>query len=145
MGYALPSLHYRRKWDHLYRSSRAVRYRHRVQSVGWAAQVPVHPACTNILRHIRLIPKIPLYAGVLLTSLDVFVVLIVFNSYPNESRNKSITAFEILISAMVLTVLSSFLVLLVRLSPDWGDVFEGYLPSSTIIGPGALYISVGYV
>lgn len=92
-----------------------------------------------------LIPKIPLYAGVLLTSLDVFVVLAVFNSYPSESRNKSITAFEVLISVMVLTVLSSFVVLLVRLSPDWSDVFDGYLPSSTLVAPGALYIAVGII
>jgi metal iron transporter len=77
--------------------------------------------------------------------LDVFVVLAVFNSYPNETRNKSITAFEILISVMVLTVLSSFVVLIVRLSPDWSDVFDGYLPSSAVVGPGALYISVGII
>lgn len=93
----------------------------------------------------RLIPKIPLYAGVLLTSLDVFVVLAVFNSYPGESRNKSITAFEILISVMILVVLSSFVVLLVRLSPDWSDVFDGYLPSSSLVAPGALYIAVGII
>lgn len=72
-------------------------------------------------------------------------MLAVFNSYPGESRNKSITAFEILISIMVLTVLSSFVVLIVRLSPDWGDVFEGYLPSSTLVGPGALYLAVGII
>lgn len=93
----------------------------------------------------RLIPKNPLYAGVLLTSLEVFIVLAVFNSYPGESRNKSITAFEILISIIVLTVLSSFVVLIVRLSPDWGDVFDGYLPSSTLVGPGALYLAVGII
>lgn len=46
---------------------------------------------------------------------------------------------------MVLTVLSSFVVLLIRLSPDWSDVFEGYLPSSTLVAPGALYIAVGII
>lgn len=46
---------------------------------------------------------------------------------------------------MVLIVLSSFIVLIVRLSPDWGDVFNGYLPSSTLVGPGALYLAVGII
>lgn len=93
----------------------------------------------------RLIPKLPLYAGVLLTSLDVFIVLIAFNSYPSEKRNKSITIFEILIAVLVTTVLASFLVLIVRLSPSWGTVFDGYIPSSTIIANGALYTSVGII
>lgn len=92
-----------------------------------------------------LIPQIPLYAGVLLTSLDVLIVLVAFNSYPSEKRNRSITAFELLISALVLTVFASFLVLIVKLSPIWGDVFEGYLPSNAVVSSGALYVSVGIV
>lgn len=93
----------------------------------------------------RLIPRLPLYAGVLLTSLDVFVVLIAFNSYPSEKRNRSITAFEIFISALVLTVFASFLVLIIKLSPNWGDVFDGYLPSQAVVSSGALYVSVGII
>lgn len=93
----------------------------------------------------RLIPKLPLWAGVLLTSLDVLIVLVAFNSYPSEKRNKSITAFEILISTLVLTVLASFVALIVKLSPNWGDVFYGYIPSHAIISNGALYISVGII
>lgn len=46
---------------------------------------------------------------------------------------------------MVLTVLSSFVVLIVRLSPDWGDVFEGYLPSFALVQPGALYLAVSII
>lgn len=46
---------------------------------------------------------------------------------------------------MILVVLSSFVVLLVRLSPDWSDVFDGYLPSSSLVGPGALYLAVGII
>lgn len=93
----------------------------------------------------RLIPQIPLWGGVLLTSLDVFIILIAFNQYPSQKRDNSIIAFEILISFLVMTVLASFVVLIVRLSPDWGDVFLGYLPSSTIVSGGALYISVGII
>ena len=50
-----------------------------------------------------------------------------------------------MISVLVMTVLASFIVLLVRLAPDWGDVFEGYLPSDSIVADGALYISVGII
>lgn len=90
----------------------------------------------------RLNPEIPLYAGVLLTSLDVFIV---FKAYSGEKRNKSIMAFEILISALVLTVLVSFAIPIARLQPAWATVFNGYLPSSTIVGPRALCISVGII
>lgn len=75
----------------------------------------------------------------------MLIVLVAFNSYPSEKRNKSITAFEILISILVLTVLASFIALIVKLSPDWGDVFYGYIPSHAIISNGALYVSVGII
>jgi len=92
-----------------------------------------------------LIPQIPLWGGVLLTSLDVFIILIAFNQYPSEKRDRSIVAFEILIGVLVMTVLASFVVLIVRLAPRWADVFNGYIPSSTIVSGGALYISVGII
>lgn len=105
-----------------------------------------YPDDPHLISHLTsLIPQIPLWGGVLLTSLDVFIVLLAFNSYPSERRNRSITAFEILIAVLVLTVLAAFIVLLVRLAPDWSDVFEGYLPSNDIVANGALYISVGII
>lgn len=53
--------------------------------------------------------------------------------------------FELLIGLLVLTVLGSFVALLVRVSPTWKDVFHGYVPSSGIVRGGGIYIAVGYV
>jgi metal iron transporter len=53
--------------------------------------------------------------------------------------------FEALIGLLVLTVFASFITLLVKVSPAWAHVFRGYVPSSTIIANGGLYIAVGLV
>lgn len=53
--------------------------------------------------------------------------------------------FEGLLALLVLTVLVAFIVLLARLSPNWGDVFHGYIPSSGIISHGGLYNAVGII
>lgn len=85
-----------------------------------------------------LFPKLPLWAGVLVTSLDVFLILFI---YLPETR--SIRVFEACIGALVLVVISCVVALVVKVDPWWPDVFHGYLPSSTIIGPQALYVSIG--
>lgn len=54
-------------------------------------------------------------------------------------------AFEVIIACLVLAVFVSFLVLLVRIKPDWPDVFKGYLPSKVLGAPGALYTSIGII
>lgn len=53
--------------------------------------------------------------------------------------------FELLIGLLVLCVLGSFVAMLVKVGPDWGDAFKGYLPSSGIISNGAIYIAVGII
>jgi len=53
--------------------------------------------------------------------------------------------FELLIGLLVLTVLGSFVALLVEVEPVWRDAFHGYIPSSGIINNGGVYIAVGYV
>jgi len=92
-----------------------------------------------------MIPGLPLYGGVLLTSVDVFIVLLFFNSYPAERANRSMHMFEIALCTLVMIVLASFVVLLVRVKPDWGDVFHGYIPGSGVINNGGLYIAVGII
>ncbi|KAK0535016.1 Manganese transporter smf1 [Tilletia horrida] len=84
-----------------------------------------------------LFPRLPLWAGVLVTSADVFLILFVYRP------NGGLRAFEILIGTLVVIVLACYVVLLVRVKPDWGDVFQGYLPSSTLVQHDALYIAVG--
>ncbi|KWU44700.1 natural resistance-associated macrophage protein [Rhodotorula sp. JG-1b] len=92
-----------------------------------------------------LVPAIPLWACVLLTSLDVFLILMIFNQYPTRTMTTSMRMFELLIGLLVLCVLGSFVAMLVKVGPDWGDAFKGYLPSSGIINNGAIYIAVGII
>ncbi|GAA5831141.1 hypothetical protein JCM11251_005159, partial [Rhodosporidiobolus azoricus] len=92
-----------------------------------------------------LIPAIPLWAAVLLTSLDVFLILLLFNQYPARTVTTSMRCFELLIGLLVLTVLGSFVALLVKIGPVWKDVFYGYVPRSGIIRGGGIYIAVGIV
>lgn len=44
-----------------------------------------------------LFPKLPLYAGVLLTSVDVLLVLCFFQRDPNDKSRKGTQTFEIII------------------------------------------------
>ncbi|OAV99481.1 hypothetical protein PTTG_06667 [Puccinia triticina 1-1 BBBD Race 1] len=94
-----------------------------------------------------LIPRMPLWVGVLLTSTDVFIVLAFFNSYPEISnRNRrSMHIFEFSVAILVLIVLVSFIVLIVNVQPDWGDTFRGFLPSRAMIVNGGLYLAVSIV
>lgn len=91
----------------------------------------------------RIFPKLPLYAGVLITIADTLFVLAFFQR-PDRGR-KGMLLFEIIIVALVLAVFISFIILIAKADPVWKDVFIGYLPSKTVFGPGALYISVGII
>ncbi|CAO1632753.1 unnamed protein product [Parajaminaea phylloscopi] len=85
-----------------------------------------------------LFPKLPLWAGVLITSLDVFLILFIY-----RPDTRSIRVFEACIGALVLVVISCLIALVVKVEPHWPDVFHGYLPSSAVIGPQALYVGIG--
>ncbi|GAA5938924.1 hypothetical protein JCM1841_002609 [Sporobolomyces salmonicolor] len=92
-----------------------------------------------------LIPAIPLWACVLLTALDVMLILVLFNQYPTRNVTRSMRCFELVIGVLVLTVLGSFVALLVEVEPVWRDAFFGYIPSSGIVNNGAIYIAVGII
>ena len=104
---------------------------------------------------VLLFPGLPLWAGVLLTASDVILIL----AFCDPTRGKPVRLFELLIAALVhqfqstlqqcrshvflqqvLAVFISLILIIVQVSPDWGETFKGYLPSSTIVKPGALYI-----
>lgn len=51
--------------------------------------------------------------------------------------------FELMIGVLVLVVLGSFVALLVKVEPVWGDAFRGYIPSADIVNNGGLYNAVG--
>ncbi|EGG11254.1 uncharacterized protein MELLADRAFT_70865 [Melampsora larici-populina 98AG31] len=124
----------------------------------WCALYPLYAICeagiifTDLAELIgsamalkMLFPGLPLYGGVLLTSLDVFVVLAFFNTYPSASNKTSTLIFELLITILVFAVLISFVILLVKVSPRWPDVFEGFIPSAGMIKNGALYQAIGII
>ncbi|WFC94186.1 Manganese transporter smf1 [Malassezia brasiliensis] len=83
-----------------------------------------------------LFPSLPLWGGVLVTSADVFLVLFLYRP------SMSVRIFESLIGALVLIVLACFIILLVRVKPDWGDVFKGYVPSEKVVDADGLYVSI---
>ena len=83
-----------------------------------------------------LFPSLPLWGGVLVTSADVFLVLFLYRP------SMSVRIFESLIGALVLIVLACFIILLVRVKPDWGDVFKGYIPSEKVVDADGLYVSI---
>lgn len=86
-----------------------------------------------------LFPAIPLWAGILITSVDVILILFLYKPPPNGSFR----LLEGMIAILVFVVLSCFIVLLVRIQPVWQHVFRGYLPSHHVVQSGALYVSVG--
>lgn len=84
---------------------------------------------------VMLFPSLPLWAGVLLTASDVFVILM----FSDPSRGRPARFFEILITILVIAVLVSLIFVIVQVTPKWGDAFEGYLPSHSLFKPGGLY------
>lgn len=84
---------------------------------------------------VLLFPALPLWAGVLITASDVFIILAV----SDPTRGKPVRVFELLIAALVLAVFVSLAIVIAQVSPDWNDAFEGFLPSKTLFKPGAIY------
>ncbi|KZT61260.1 natural resistance-associated macrophage protein [Calocera cornea HHB12733] len=90
-----------------------------------------------------IFPTLPLYAGVLITSTDVLIILALWRPGPAGSISRAGRLFEAGIVLLCLAVLGCFVVLLVRVGPEWGEAFKGYLPNGAIFQPNGLYISIG--
>lgn len=88
---------------------------------------------------LNLLFGLPLPWGVAVTALDVLVVLMGFSA-------KRLRYFELFIFVLIAIIGLCFCVLLAKVSPVWGDVFFGYLPSSVVFTNGrALYLFIGIV
>ncbi|RDB29515.1 Manganese transporter pdt1 [Hypsizygus marmoreus] len=90
-----------------------------------------------------IFPKLPLWAGVVLTATDVLVFLVFAD--PSRGQGRPVRTFEFIIMTLVFAVFACFVVLLVKVKPDWDDVFLGYLPSKGLFQaePDAVYSAVG--
>ncbi|KAK0245935.1 smf Mn2+ and Fe2+ transporter [Armillaria nabsnona] len=87
-----------------------------------------------------IFPSLPLWAGVVITALDVFVFLLISDPTQKHSR-----LFEVAVIALVMSVFACFIVLIVKVKPDWPGVFMGYIPSKALFksDPDAVYSAVG--
>ena len=91
---------------------------------------------------LNLLFKIPLVAGCAITLVDVLVILIFYS--PTGSMRR-LRAFEYFVMALVLGVVVCFCIQLSLISPSTtvGNVFAGYLPSSTLVHGQGIYLSCG--
>lgn len=99
------------------------------------AELPGSAIALNLL-----FPSLPLWAGVLITSADVFLILFLY-----RPDTKSLRIFEFLIGILVLVIISSLVALVVKVDPYWPDLFYGYVPSAKIVDPQALYVAIGII
>ncbi|KAF8971491.1 natural resistance-associated macrophage protein-domain-containing protein [Flammula alnicola] len=86
---------------------------------------------------------LPLWAGVVLTAADVLIFLSF--SDPSRAQGRPIRMFEYTIIGLVFAVFGCFIALLVKASPNWSQVFMGYVPDKHLFqsDPDAVYAAVG--
>ncbi|KAL1998347.1 hypothetical protein VTN02DRAFT_6360 [Thermoascus thermophilus] len=90
---------------------------------------------------LNLLLKIPLVAGCAITLADVLFILIFYR--PNGSM-VGLRAFEFFVMALVLGVVVCFCIQLSLIREQHvGQVFRGYVPSSTVVQGNGLYQSCG--
>ncbi|KAI9700029.1 MAG: hypothetical protein M1836_002563 [Candelina mexicana] len=90
---------------------------------------------------LNLLLRIPLVAGCALTLVDVLIILLFYN--PSGSMRR-LRAFEFFVMALVIGVVICFCIQLSLIqNTSVGEVFRGYLPSSSIVRSDGLYLSCG--
>ncbi|KIL92261.1 manganese transporter [Fusarium avenaceum] len=88
-----------------------------------------------------LFPKVPLVAGCAISIADVMVILLFYN--PDKSM-KGLRIFEFFILFLVMGVVICFCIQLSMIeNTSVGEVFKGYLPSSSIVEQQGLYQACG--
>ncbi|KAI9780747.1 MAG: hypothetical protein M1839_006534 [Geoglossum umbratile] len=90
---------------------------------------------------LNLLLKIPLVAGCAITLVDVLVILFF---YRPSGPLRNLRYFEFFVMALVLGVVICFCIQLSYIrDATVGEVFRGYLPSSSIVEANGLYLSCG--
>jgi metal iron transporter len=83
---------------------------------------------------LNILIKVPLVAGCAISIVDVLIILIF---YRPSGTMRALRAFEFFVMALVLGVVVCFCFELSKIKAPIGEVFRGYLPSSTLIKPQA--------
>jgi manganese transport protein len=85
---------------------------------------------------LNLLFGIPLPWGIGITALDVLLVLYL--------QNKGFRLLEALVIALIATIAGCFLFEILISKPDWGPLFLGFIPTSSILADrDKLYIAIG--
>jgi manganese transport protein len=87
---------------------------------------------------LNLIFGIPLEIGILITTLDVFVILFL--------QSRGFRWIEAFIITLLGVIAICFLLQIVLASPDWGGVLRGFAPTTDLIhNPNMLYLGLGII
>jgi len=79
-----------------------------------------------------------LFAGVLITMVDVFFILLI--------QNNRFRILEYLVVALTATIFVCLVYLVIISDPEWGKVFLGLLPSGQLFtNPNELFIAIGII
>jgi metal iron transporter len=103
-----------------------------------------------------LFPSLPLPAGVAITAVDVFIILLFYNEEADDPDNPSTTTdstslkmvrfFEMFVMALVAAVGICFIIELAYSDIVAVDVFKGFLPTKEIFTqPEILYVAIGII
>jgi manganese transport protein len=85
---------------------------------------------------LNLIFGIPLELGILITTLDVFLILIL--------QAKGFRWIEAFIITLLGVIALCFLIQIALADPDWGQVIRGFAPTTDLVTtPGMLYLALG--
>ena len=88
---------------------------------------------------LKLLFNIPEHWGVVITAVDVFIILLGWNS-------KNLRWFELFIGLLVGMVGICLLIVVGKSNPDWINVMGGFLPRSSIFtDPKELYIAMSII
>jgi len=89
----------------------------------------------------KILLNVPLMAGVFITIVDVFLVMIV---YGRENGMKALRLIEIMITALLMVIVVCFCVILGKIPREnVGDVLFGYVPSSAVVSANGIYAAAG--
>lgn len=101
-----------------------------------------------------LFPKLPLPAGVAITAVDVFIILLFYTEEADDPENpssgsaslKMVRFFEMFVMMLVAAVGICFVIELAYSDIVTVDVFKGFLPTKEIFtDPEILYVAIGII